>query len=614
MKGYLLRESTMIAIVIASINLILVISQVIMSYPFLTFGVAMQPLVHSISSAFLMHGMHYFCSDYYSIFTRTLQKVRRQLKFILVALLCWALYKSYIIRIGGVGHLTWRGIQEIFNQRKRLKISSRTVGIDLNLADSAEKTMNLRKIWLTTTIENIQRSIQKLIPKVAWTAFLNAVNFCTVAMWSIANLEIRSLLKGFYHINDFNSTTVSNSEAVKTLRAPTGDIQHVNSSESREKDNMSPSRRQRPPTLVRFNFSDSNDKPPADYINGLEGGRKTTSSVSEKTVLYNEISHPVAAAQKSVSFVDDLHASVSASGMGNGTRILDPQSGISRELLVRQDQSAIPTNQTIKRTVNTLKSDSKNQKAHVAFIEELETEFDHDSSETYPVTPSHNGMRGSSSSGRRGTHEVETLEDVDEIANLSNSYASQDASINSSGFFSAKKRQYPFTPQHDETTGQRTDTVDEFEYQEKKRLGNEFRSVLLGARALIVNHGPARNGNGQSSRHSSKRERGDDDYDYDNEEEDDKNLRVQRTDESLPYAERRIGSLPTRSDETRTEQITGRPVLKRTRKVTDCEEDRDRGNLDEELRIYQKSQFQIKTNRRKSEVLRGVSMLLGGEM
>jgi hypothetical protein len=606
----------MIAIVIASINLILVISQVIMSYPFLTFRVAMQPLLHSISSAFLMHGMHYFCSDYYSIFTKTLQKVRRQLKFILVAFLCWALYKSYIIRIGGVGHLTWRGIQEIFNQRKRLKISSRTAGIDVTVVDSAEKTTNLRKIWLTTTIENIQRSIQELIPKFAWTALLNAVNFCTVAMWSIANLEIRSLWRGFLHISDFNSTTASTCEAVKTVGAPTGDIQHVNSSESRENNNMSPSRRQRPPTLVRFKFADSNDKPSAEYINGLEGGRKTTSSVSKKKVLCHENSHPVAAAQKSVSFVDDYHTSLSASGMGNGTRILDTQSGISQELLVLQDQSAIPTNQTIKRTLKTLNSGGKSQKAHVAFNEELETEFDYESCERYPVTPSHIGMRGPRSSGRRGAHEVEALEDVDDTANSNNNYASQDASINSSGFFSAKKRQYPFTPQHDETTGQRTDTVDEFEYQEKKRLGNEFRSVLLGARALIVNHGPARNGNGQSSRRSSsKRERGDDDYDdNDDEEEFDRNLRGQRTDDSLPYAERRIGSLPTRSDETRTEQITGRPVLKRTRKVTDCEEDRERGNLDEEMRIYQKSQFQIKTNRRKSEVLRGVSMLLGGEL
>jgi hypothetical protein len=222
----------MIAIVIASVNLILVISQLILSYPLLTFRVAMQPLVHSMSSAFLMHGMHYFCSDHYSTFTRALQKVRRQLKFALAVLLCWALYKSYIIRIGGVGHLTWRGIQEIFNQRNRLKMSSRTVGIDVTLVESAEKARNLRKIWMRTAIENLQQSIQKRTPKFARTAILNAVTFFNVAMHSVAKLEIRSLSRGFFDVSDLISTSALASETVKTVRAPSGDVQRVYSAES----------------------------------------------------------------------------------------------------------------------------------------------------------------------------------------------------------------------------------------------------------------------------------------------------------------------------------------------------------------------------------------------
>jgi hypothetical protein len=613
MKGYLLRESTMIAIVIASINLLLIISQVIVSYPLLTFRVAIQPLVHSMSSAFLMHGMHYFCRDYYSTFARTLQKVRRPLKFILAALLCWALYYSNIIRIGVVGHLTWRGIQEICNQRKRLKMSSRTIGIDVHLADSTEKSRNWREAWLTTAIENTQRNIEKLTPKFVRTAFLNGVNSCKVLVYSIAKLEIPSLSRGLINLSDLNSTAVLNSETVKTVTAPTGNIQFVNSAESRDNEDMSPSRRQRPPTLVRFKFSDSKDKPSADNLNGSVGGRKTTSSAGgKKTVLDNENSHRAAAAQKSVSFVDSYQSSASASGVRNGTKTLDPP-GISQELVSR---GAVTMSQTTRRATNTSRSNSKDQKTQVAFVEELETEFDHESNERRPVTPSHNGRRGASpSSARNGTHEVEALEDTDDTVNLNDisAIAQDDTSINSSGFFSAKKRQYPFSPQHDESTSdQRSDTVDEYEYQEKKRLGNEFRSVLLGARALIVSHGPNRNGNGNSNVHSSsKRERGDDDYD---ERENDRRNRFLRIDDSMPYTERRVASIPTRSDDTRTEQAGGRPILKRTRKVTDSEQDRDRGSLDDEMRNYQKSQFQMKTNRRKSEVLRGVSFLLGGEV
>ena len=605
----------MIATVVAAINVLLVISRLISSYPLLTLQVAMQPLADSISSAFLMHITHYFCKDYYSVVAITLQKVRRPLKFVLTALLCWVLYNSYVIRIVVVGHLTWRGVQEICCQRSRLKISSRTIRIDAQLSNYPEKDKNFRRIWLTTAIENMQHSIQKLTPTFVRTAFLSGVSSSSKFDSAVTDLEHPLTSRVPFQIGDSNEIALPNSEEVKSVTARTGNIQYINSAQTRANDDMSPAFRQRPPNLLRFKLSDRKDQPSVGNDESSVGEHKQKSSTKEeKTVLNYDRAPAISASQKSVSFVDDHYSSLSATRIESEARTLDPH-GISLLLV----QGGVPTNQTTRRNANsTPMSNDKNEEAHTDYIEQLETEHDHVRNERYLTTPSQIGRRGKTGSARRGIYDVEILEDTCDTVNHSRGdIIGQDSSSSTSNLIGAKKRQYPFTPEHDDgASDPRSYTVDELDYQEKKRLGHEFRSVLLGARALIVTHDPLRNGNGHRNFHnSSKRERGDNDDDEE-EGQKDRRSRAQRTDDSLPYTEKQIVfALPARAGEPRAvaEQTAGRPILKRNRKVIEIEADRDLGNLDEDLKIYQKSQFQMKSSRRKSEVLRGVNMLLGGK-
>ena len=363
--------------------------------------------------------------------------------------------------------------------------------------------------------------------------------------------------------------------------------------------------RPQPPAEVRFNSFDTRKSTFIEVAGAGTGAGGSTSTSQDRTVDHSR--------QKSF-----LHSSrkVGSNGISNGN-IAPSRKSVTfmdtpdeHELTRTKSFEAPILRQTFLNSQAFNSFDAQEQSSGYTFStrngglyskESVPSESEWSSSSSSNLVASRKDNVRSKS---RTMHDVELIDDFDEkFRDAENEYDES---------YSTKKRQYPFTRQdqdhHDSMVLAETGSEpNDCDFQRKKRIGLDFHAAMQGARALIVQQGlnsTRTRPNYMNGYSGQKRDRRDADSD---DEERKKRSMLKLNGESSSE-----DNVLVEAKGVRIEPVSGRPVLKRNRKVSDLEEANEFPLFGDDLTSSTYTQRRVELIKKKNEIIREANRLAEG--
>ena len=604
-----MKESTQIAIVVVFSNGLLILSHQLSSKSSLSIQQAIQPLLLSLLVVFILHILHSYLGAYYTSASLIQRKLRRPVKFLLVLMACWLLYRHYFIRTLIVSHLTWRGLAQISNEGRQVIGPSRKVA-KTGIPDGIARDLQVsRNFWLKGILIGIQQRFEKFA--ICFTtgkrlddrsSTLTATNDTAPA--STVNEKI------------LDAIDKSGSISIELENLTSGKASGIiDGGEDGGRRKLPIQLQQKTPARVTFQTVNGN---------GQENTHRNDYRSTEKSSNFSVGENPRNGfhggelnnfSTRSVSFQDEKSA-VDASSSSSSSRssydsgqIVDHSEGFDRQGSVEYSDDRRTNHSYYESATST---NSQNQ--HSGRIAE------------------DNIVALSNQSGKRGGYEIERIDENSHSKSSANSVGSPEH------YLGGLKRSSTTSAEHSSehsvgvlkrkidgsnTADDSSRPADDVEYREKKRMGSEFRSILLGARALIANkdssgHGKVSSVGGRDSdferggdreyraNSSFKRDRNDDE-DEDNEDGNNR-AKSQASNSKLPFQARLDTQVMSGREGNRSDQPTGRPQLKRAKRGKEVSH-----TDDDEAASFRPIQS-VHMGKRKADVMRGVSRLLGGKI
>jgi hypothetical protein len=168
MRGLLREECLLIVVVNLICNILLLMSEVISKWSFLSLYEATIIISHSVITTIALHTIHSNFMQYSNLISRKVVKLRKPLKIMLSLMIIWCLKRYYIVRVIAVSFVSWRGIVVLQSsvQRRRVVIVSASTQKGIKEADLIDdKDIKKNTIfWLTSAVKTIGQNMRKFTP------------------------------------------------------------------------------------------------------------------------------------------------------------------------------------------------------------------------------------------------------------------------------------------------------------------------------------------------------------------------------------------------------------------------------------------------------------------